>query len=61
MTDKTVQLINFETTKLISVIPISNTKYNFDFKCARSCENTSNSSDLLIYYTTVRYVSQDIC
>ena len=59
--NKMTQLINFETTKLISVIPISNTKYNFDLKCARSCENTSNSSDLLVYYTIVSFVSQDIC
>ena len=47
--------------KIISVIPIIIPNDDVNLKCASSCENTNNSSDLLVYYTTVSFVSQDIC
>ena len=61
MPEKMVQLVNFQTTELISVIPITSPQHNVNLKCLSSCENTSNSSDLLVYCTIVSFVSQDIC
>ena len=61
MTDKMAKIISLETDKLISVIPIIIPNDDGNLKCASSCENTNNSSDLLVHYTTVSFVSQDIC
>ena len=61
MTDKMAKIISLETYKLLSVIPINSPKDDVNLKCSSSCENTSNSSDLLVYYPHVSFVSQDIC